>query len=176
MKNMHKKLLNLEQHAQLNAAELTWLQSQAPTCQYSNDVYLCHGTPACDLEYFLETVDAQGIRPATLSEVTVRIGSTQSSLMACGHSHVPRIVRTPNGQTLVNPGSVGLPAYRDTRPFVHAIEAGSPDARYAIAERSTNGWDVELIAIAYNHCAMEQLALQRNRPEWAYALRTGYAT
>ena len=39
-----------------------------------------------------------------------------------------------DGRLIVNPGSVGSPGYSDVNPFPHVIEAGTPDARYAILE------------------------------------------
>ncbi len=35
---------------------------------------------------------------------------------------------------MVNPGSVGGPGYSYNLPYPHVIEAGTPDARYAILE------------------------------------------
>jgi hypothetical protein len=75
---------------------------------------------------------------------------------------------------LVNPGSVGLPAFDDERPYPHLIENGSPDARYAIVERIDGEWLASLITVPYGHAAMARLALQNGQPDWAHALRTGY--
>ena len=94
--------------------------------------------------------------------------------MECGHSHVARSVRSARGQLIVNPGSVGQPAYRDTYPYPHAIESGSPDARYAIAERRGGVWQACLISVPYPHQAMAALARSRARPDWAAALASGY--
>ena len=55
-------------------------------------------------------------------------------LILCGHTHIARAVRLRDGRMIVNPGSVGSPGYRDVHPFPHVIEAGTPDARYAILE------------------------------------------
>ena len=56
------------------------------------------------------------------------------SLILCGHTHIARAVRLRDGRLIVNPGSVGSPGYRDIHPFPHVVEAGTPDARYAILE------------------------------------------
>ena len=45
--------------------------------------------------------------------------------------------RLPDGPTVLNPGSVGCPAYQDPSDDPHVSEAGSPHARYAIVHRST---------------------------------------
>lgn len=161
-------------HAQLSPKELAWLATLKPSAQYSAQVLLCHGTPTSDVAYFLETVEPTCVRAATLQEVDVRLGSVDAELIACGHTHVPRTLRASTGQWIVNPGSVGLPAYDDPRPYPHAIETGSPDARYAIVQRLADGWVAALIAVPYPYQAMADLALTRQRPDWACALSTGY--
>jgi diadenosine tetraphosphatase ApaH/serine/threonine PP2A family protein phosphatase len=95
-------------------------------------------------------------------------------LVLCGHTHHPRALRTATGQLIVNPGSVGLQAYDDDRPYPHLIETGSPDARYAIVERLPEGWSAALIAVPYEHETMARLAERNGMPDWAHALRTGY--
>jgi putative phosphoesterase len=162
--------------AQLGAEELRWLQTQKPCAQFSNDVFLCHGTPTSDVHYLLETVTPQGLRMANAVEVLARIGMQASPVIACGHTHVARAVRTAAGQLIVNPGSVGLPAYDDAHPYAHVVETGSPDARYAIIEKHANVWSASLLCVPYHHEAMAQLAEQRSRPDWSVALRTGYMT
>jgi hypothetical protein len=78
---------------------------------------------------------------------------------------------------IVNPGSVGLPAFEDDHPHpfssFHRIENGSPDARYAVLEKSDGRWRCELISVPYDHESMALLAEQRQRHDWAHALRTG---
>lgn len=55
------------------------------------------------------------------------------------------------------------------------LETASPDARYAVIERVGPSWIVDLIAVPYNHFAMANLAARNGRPDWQYALATGYA-
>ena len=43
--------------AELDAAQLAWLEGLPPTRRLG-DVFLCHGTPRDDLEYWMETVVA----------------------------------------------------------------------------------------------------------------------
>lgn len=161
-------------HSQLCAKEFNWLRSLPATAKIESGIFLCHGTPGSDTEYFLETVASSGVRPATAAEIEVRLASEHAEMIACGHTHVPRVVRSQRGQVVFNPGSVGLPAYDDSHPIAHVIETGSPDARYAIAERSINGWTVSLISVPYDHASMAKLARLRGRPEWEHALLTGY--
>ncbi|MDH6168251.1 putative phosphoesterase [Variovorax boronicumulans] len=160
-------------HAQLGAKEFAWIASLAHTHRFSADVMLCHGTPASDLEYFLETVTPSDFRAATQAEIDARLGNVDAALVACGHTHVPRAAHASSGQLIVNPGSVGLPAYDDIHPYPHAVETGSPNARYAIVEQRDGGWSSRLIAVPYDHTAMSALALKHGRPDWARALATG---
>lgn len=162
--------------AQLGEVELAWMAALRPSVRLSSEVLLCHGTPASDITYFLETVTPDHLRLATAAEINERMGAVDAQLIACGHTHIPRAVRAPNGTLIVNPGSVGLQAYDDDRPYFHNVENGSPDARYAIVDKVGEGWTVELIAVPYDFEPMAQLALRNGRPEWAHALRTGYMT
>lgn len=74
---------------------------------------------------------------------------------------------------IVNPGSVGLPAYDDVHPVAHRVETGSPHARYAVAERQGGIWSTSLIAIPYDWETAARVAQARGRGDWAVALRTG---
>ena len=162
-------------HASLGAAEFAWLRSLPTTARGPHGSFLCHGSPASDVEYLLETVEPSGrVRAATAAEVATRVGSEEAGLILCGHTHTPRVVRRDSGQLVVNPGSVGLPAYDDLLPWPHVIETGSPDARYCIVEFDPEkGWVVELLQVSYEHVAMAELAARRGRPDWEIALRTG---
>jgi len=160
--------------AQLTAAELAWLATLRPRHDYAPDVLLCHGTPGSDLVYLLETVDPGGIRMADAAEIDQRLGTATAALVTCGHSHVPRCVRSSRGQLLVNPGSVGLPGFAVSEPHPHIVQNGSPDARYAIAERRGGVWQAALHAVPYDAPAMARLARARGRPQWERALLTGY--
>ena len=160
-------------HACLGSAELAWLASLSPTVRFSPGILLCHGTPSSDRDYLLETVDPAGIRNARAAEIEARAGDSWEVIL-CGHTHLPRCVRASGGRLILNPGSVGLPAYDDVSPHPHVVETGSPDARYAILERSGSAWIAELIAVPYAHEAMARLAKQHRREDWARALATGY--
>lgn len=161
-------------HSQLTGKELDWLRSLPRSVQPAPEIFLCHGTPSSDIEYFLETVDNGAVRLATPEEVEIRLGAEPAGLVACGHTHVPRVVSTRRGQRVVNPGSVGLQAYDDAHPVPHVVQTGSTDARYAIAEAVQGGWAVSLVTVPYDHSSMARLARLRGRPEWEQALSTGY--
>jgi predicted phosphodiesterase len=156
----------------ISPAQRAWLGSLPATLSTATGVLCVHGTPASDVECFLHTVAASGIRPATQDEVAARLGGVRATLVLCGHTHLPR--HTHVGRThIVNPGSVGLQAYDHDQPFAHVVENGTPQARYAVVDASSAGWTVELRAVDYDH---ERAALQAEAAgfmDWAHALRTG---
>lgn len=158
-------------HRQLGAAELAWLATLAPTRWLGSDVFLCHGAPTSDSVSLLE----DGDRPATAVRIAEHLGELDAALILCGHSHVPRSVRS-RGRLIVNPGSVGQPAYADDHPRPHVIETGSPDARYALLEQRAGTWRSSLISVPYPPKPMAALATARRRPDWARALLTGYVS
>jgi predicted phosphodiesterase len=191
--NHERQLLTLPTHelnrsdactaSEINAAHRAWLASAPPTQWLSDEVFACHGTPRSDLHYWLETVTddfgqhgSRGMRAATQAEVALRLGhgahADKATLILCGHTHVPRVAQV-RGITIVNPGSVGLPAYDDVHPFKHYVETGSPHARYAIVQKMQRGWHTELRSVPYDVEPMARMAEQRDRPDWAVALRTG---
>lgn len=158
----------------LNTAQKAWLQALPATVQWSADLLLCHGTPTADNHYLLETVERRAVRPARRDEIRQRLASVQASVILCGHTHRPRIVQIEEKQLIVNPGSVGLPAYGDAEPEPHVMENGSPHARYALLEQRDQGWQIELIAVPYDHHSAADQAQRNGRFDWEAGLRTGY--
>lgn len=159
----------------LSSDQIAWLRHLANTATVADGILAFHGTPSNDEAYLLEIVKDGGARLAVDAEIVQRLGGVTSELMLCGHSHIPRIVRI--GDTLiVNPGSIGLPAYTHSQPESHVMESGSPDARYAIVEKQDDAWTAELVAVPYDHFAAAEQAQQNARADWALALRTGYVT
>ncbi len=84
-------------------------------------------------------------------------------------------MRLADGRHVMNPGSVGLPAYAEDEPFPHKNESGSPHARYAIVERSDDGFSIDMRAVAYDWQAAATIAAARGRHIWVAALQTGRA-
>jgi diadenosine tetraphosphatase ApaH/serine/threonine PP2A family protein phosphatase len=76
----------------------------------------------------------------------------------------------------VNPGSVGCSAYRDDNPFEHAIESGSPHARYAVVETQDGNISAELVSVTYDWDAAAQEAKSNGFPDWSLWIQTGRAT
>jgi predicted phosphodiesterase len=160
-------------HSQLTPAVFEWMAALRPAQAFSDEVFLCHGTPRRDFEGFLETVEPGRIRPASAAEIEERLGDVAAQVVVCGHTHIPRVVRS-RGRLLVNPGSVGHPAYEGSHPFPHVVETGAPDARYAVIEKRGSAWRAELVAVPYDHAPMARMAAARGRADWEAALRWGY--
>ena len=162
-------------HAQLDSSHLDWLRAVPPTRVFRDQVFLCHATPDDDEIYWLETVLADGtVRMSSLEAIEAAAKGITQRLILCGHTHLARAVRLADGRLVVNPGSVGSPGYRDVRPFPHVVEAGSPDARYAILELADGTWRATFRQVPYNHGAMAALARRNGQPELAAALATGW--
>jgi putative phosphoesterase len=164
----------------LSASHLRWLRALPATATVDHDILLCHGTPRSDLDYFLEKVAISGSQPATPQQIAASAATTTASVILCGHTHVPRAVRLDDGRLIVNPGSVGVPAYRAGFPFPHVMEAGTPHARYALLERTSasqhnTAWQVQFFQLEYDWQNASRLAASRNRPDLAVALATGRA-
>ena len=159
----------------LTADHLDWVRA-TPLTLVLDDVFLCHGTPASDDENWL---DKRGKHHRLIardqSEIEARAGDARYPLMLCGHTHTPRLVRLADGTTIVNPGSVGCPAYHDTRMTPHFVhQTGAPDARYAIVEKRGDRWSADMIAVPYDPSAMVARALAKGAESWAQAIATGW--
>src|ERR1700678_2599521 len=146
-------------HAQLDAAHLDWLRAVPPTLVFRDQGFLCHATPDSDEVYWLETVLSDGtVQMAAMETIENAAEAIEQPLMLCGHSHIAREVNLRDGRMIVNPGSVGSPGYRDIHPFPHVMEAGSPDARYAILEFLDGTWHATFRHVPYDHDTMAALA------------------
>ena len=162
-------------HHQLTAEHLAWLRGLPFSAVYRQEVFLCHATPENDSHYWLEAVSPAGlvhIRP--IEEIEELAAGADFPLILCGHTHIPRAVRLRDGRMIVNPGSVGCPAYDDDTPYFHKVEAGHPMASYAILEKRDGTWVPEFRHVAYDHMAMARMAGEKGRDDWASGLATGW--
>ena len=158
-----------ENRTELRTQDLGWLRELPATTVWRN-ILACHGTPRADNAYLLEEVTTRGVFLKSVTQLEHDLDSEEHELILCGHSHVPRTVQTGK-RVVINPGSVGLPAYSDDQPFPHKMETGSPHARYAIVD----GPEIEHIQLIYDWEAAARAALANGREDWAHALRTGRA-
>ena len=160
----------------LSASHLSWTRGLPKTLRLiDGEVFACHGSPAGgDLDYLLEDVGSGRSVLAAEDAIRPRLaGVGQARLVLCGHTHMPRAVQV-GGVLVVNPGSVGMPAYTDGNPVPHAIENGAPHARYAVTTRRPDGrWAAELHAVAYNWDRAAQQALANGKPAVAHWTATG---
>ena len=159
--------------AQLTPDVFAWIRTLTHARPLDDQVFLCHGTPRSDVEAFLESLEGDHTRPATAAELAERCNDSISRVIACGHTHLPRVTRSASGQLLVNPGSVGLQAYEDDHPHLYYVENGDPYARYATIEQRGGQWHAQIHPVPYDFEPMARLAERNGRPGWAQALRTG---
>ena len=94
-------------------------------------------------------------------------------MLLCGHTHLQRAMRLPTGATVVNPGSVGWPAYADEKPHPHMMEAGTPHARCAVVDDDAGQWNLVFREVTYDWGHAAGLAENNGRSDIARALRTG---
>jgi diadenosine tetraphosphatase ApaH/serine/threonine PP2A family protein phosphatase len=159
----------------LKPEHLDWLKTLPPTACAFDDLFLCHGTPDRDDAYLLWEVRESGCRRLPADAIARRLQAVPQPVVLCGHDHLPALLALPDGRHVVDPGSVGLPAYRDHSPYPHVMEAGSPHARYSVIQSLPSGLAVEAIAIPYAWQSAVATAAENSRADWAEYLRTGRA-
>ena len=147
---------------------LPWLAA-LPTSATHEHWLLCHGTPFSGTTYLLEEVSSGVARVRSEQEIETLLGNVPAEFVLCGHTHIQRLVRLSSGRTIVNPGSVGLPAFDDEAPVRHVMESFSPHARYAIIDRST----VSFLHVEYDWNSAAKKARELGREDWARGLSIG---
>jgi predicted phosphodiesterase len=161
----------------LSATHLDWLRTLPTSMNPFPGVHACHATPRADDTYWMERVLPNGtIRQATRAELEAEIDedSARYKLLLCGHTHIPRLALLSSGAVLVNPGSVGCPAYTDELPVPHKMQTGTPNASYAILTQRDAQWDVTFRSVPYDHNAAAAQARSFGREDWAQGLEAGW--
>jgi predicted phosphodiesterase len=159
---------------QLTEAHLNWLRTFPATAVVADELFVCHGD-LFDSPYLLEQVEASGVSLRSTREIETSVSAIAQPVILCGHSHLPRTVSLPQGKLIVNPGSVGLPAYTMETPVPYAMESGSPHARYALLSREFHSWQVEQVQVPYDWEYAAEVARGNQRSDWAEWLTTGRA-
>ncbi|KAF0120691.1 MAG: hypothetical protein FD152_4070 [Xanthobacteraceae bacterium] len=165
---------------QLDDAQLDWLAGlpmQRDIDCGGLAVRLFHATPVDDNRYLMEDKLGGRLVQSDAAAISARLGDVgDARLVLCGHSHLPRLLAL-GCLAIVNPGSVGQPAYSDpTPPDAHVSEVGSPHARYAmVTMQDGNVAGVDVIAVAYDWETAACKAESYGRADWARGLRTGFA-
>jgi predicted phosphodiesterase len=144
-----------------------------PLTREEGEFLLCHGTPVSDEEYLLHQATEAGLGPRPHDGIAERLAGSEIAVVLCGHDHLPGRVHLANGGLVVNPGSVGLQAYTDDVPHPHAVENGSPHARYCVMEKDATGWRVDTVQLTYDWHSAAETARRNGRPDWARWLATG---
>jgi len=152
---------------------IEWLRSLPKTQTLFGEVFACHGSRHSDMVYLVEDVIRGFPVVKTEEAILGELNGLSFSITLCGHTHIPRVVQLSSGSLIVNPGSVGVPAYDDNVPNYHAMRNYSPLASYAIIEKREQQWQVELLKVPYDHTAVAPQAERKGRKNWAYWLATG---
>lgn len=118
--------------ADLSEKTKQWLRSLPETTSVDNVLFVCHGTPQSNNEYLLEKVTEHGVFVYNDEDLIAKTSGITERVILCGHSHVNRVIHLSNGKMIVNPGSVGLPAYLGNGEYRFAMESMTPHAKYAI--------------------------------------------
>lgn len=157
----------------IEAEAVTWLKDLPFEKRISPEVYFCHGSPGSDSEYLLEDI-ASGYPIVRKDEEIIKsLHGETSKIILCGHTHIFRSVMLSTNQIVINPGSAGLPAYKDDEPVIHAMENYNPYASYAIIEKINGEWEITNKLVPYNFEKAAEAASKRNRKDWAFYLKTG---
>lgn len=164
-------------HAELSQAHLAWLAGLPKVATLGDEIALCHATPDHDETYWIHRLTTEAemtLRDA--AEIAKYAGNSAARVHLCAHTHLPAAVRLPDGRLIVNPGSVGCPAYTDDHPIPHVVQSGFPEASYAVLEREAAGWTAQFRRVPYDTQRMTARARDRARPDWAEAVATGWIT
>lgn len=157
----------------LGSKPIEWMKTLSFDKKLTEDIYICHGSPTNDLEYLLENIDNGYPVLCKDHEIQERLNGQKSKIILCGHTHISRTVSLESGQIIINPGSVGLPAYTDDEPIIHSMENYSPHASYCIIEKKDNKWIIQNIKVDYDFQRAAAEAIKRNRKDWGHFLKTG---
>lgn len=147
------------------------LSERSACCEILPGVLAFHGTPQDDCRYMLEDVASGRPELRACENLLACFAESAPRVALCGHSHLQAVVDC-GGTLVLNPGSVGLPAYDDDDP-PHAMAAGTPEARYAVLEMENGEPRITLHSVSYDHGAAACLAEKNGRSDWARWLATG---
>jgi diadenosine tetraphosphatase ApaH/serine/threonine PP2A family protein phosphatase len=90
------------------------------------------------------------------------MASIEASVLVCGHTHLPYHKVLPDGQQIINAGSVGKP------------KDNNPDACYVVLSADDNALSVEFIRVPYDVEQAAQAIEATGMPdEFAGMLRAG---
>ncbi|QKJ31157.1 metallophosphoesterase family protein [Mucilaginibacter mali] len=157
----------------LSDESINWMRGLPKTATCDSLFFVCHGTPESDNEYLLEKVTANGVFVYNDEDLIAKTQHIAERIILCGHSHVNRMIWLSNGKIILNPGSVGLPAYLGTGEHRFAMESMTPHAKYAIVSAEGNDINIEQVLCTYDWKAAAETARQNGNPDAARFLLHG---
>jgi len=152
---------------------LYWIQALPFEKFVTDDVYITHGTQHDDSVYLLEDVTSGKPILRDDKKILELIDDVESMFVLCGHSLTARCTKLSTGQIAINPGSVGLQAYKEKQPVLHIIENKTPDASYVVLDIENDEYNIELVKVAYDYEQAALMAEENGRTDWAYAIKKG---
>ncbi|MDB5134869.1 MAG: metallophosphoesterase family protein [Mucilaginibacter sp.] len=159
--------------ANLSEQSLTWLKSLPKTTTLDGLFFVCHGTPESDDEYLLEKVTAKGVFVYNDEKLVERTNHIKERIILCGHSHVNRVIYLSNDKVILNPGSVGLPAYLGNGEHRFAMESNTPHAKYALVHVDGDSINIEQVYCDYDWHKASEAACKNGNEKWAQFLLHG---
>ncbi|NCD70532.1 metallophosphoesterase family protein [Mucilaginibacter agri] len=160
---------------ELSKQSIEWIKALPLTATLDKLFFICHGTPESDNEYLLEEVTANGVFVYNDEDLIEKVKDIKERIILCGHSHVNRTVYLSNNKIILNPGSVGLPAYLGSEKYEHrfAMESMSPHAKYAIVHTNGDHINIEQVQVTYDWHAASDAARENGNANWAEFLLHG---
>ncbi|MFI5159973.1 MAG: metallophosphoesterase family protein [Sphingobacteriales bacterium] len=159
--------------ADLSQQSISWLRGLPKTETCDDLLFVCHGTPESDDEYMLEKVTKKGVFVYNDEELVDKTKHIKERIILCGHSHVNRVVYLSNNKIILNPGSVGLPAYLGNGEYRFAMESMTPHAKYAIVKTDGDAISIEQVLCAYDWHKASEAARKNGNEKWANFLLYG---
>jgi predicted phosphodiesterase len=159
--------------ADLSVDTINWLGNLPSTLTCDDLFFVCHGTPQSDNEYLLEQVTEKGVFVYNDEDLIDKTKDITQHIILCGHSHVNRVVYLSNGKIILNPGSVGLPAYLGNGEQRFAMESMTPHAKYAIVHVTGDSINIEQVLCTYDWQQASQTAKNNGSDKWAQFLIHG---
>lgn len=159
--------------ADLSDLSVDWLKTLPNTTIIDGLIFACHGTPESDNEYLLEKVTHHGVFVYNDEELIAKTAHIKERIILCGHSHVNRVIYLSNNKIILNPGSVGLPAYLGNGEYRFAMESMTPHAKYAVITVDGDTISIDQINCAYDWNAASQQAKEHGNENAAKFLLYG---
>lgn len=158
--------------SQINEKIVLWLNTLPFDMIHDNNIYCCHASPQSDSTYLLEKLQPNYVSIKENHEIENLLSDIDQKIVLCGHSHIQRIINTEN-KIVINPGSVGLPAFDDDLPIPHKMENFCSHAKYSTVKIFSNNIKIEQVSLFYDYKAAVKAAEKNNRNDWAKWIKTG---